>query len=434
MPHLPRFLSASLLALAAVPAMAQEGGSAPSFLVIIADDLGYRDVGYLANDATTPPTPRMDQLAASGVAFRRAYANPLCSPTRASILTGLHPWSHGVGRNAGSQVGMDLQANTLAHELGDSWRRVALGKWHLTHKSDLVNDPFTQLGFDEFRGYYRNLDNFGQSHDRWWKLDGLDRRVSLTYATSDTVNDAIHELDTGTEPLFLWVSLANPHSPFHQAPAHLSRPADSGLDPDLFRTQVEATDTEVGRLIDALDASSYADNTYVFFLSDNGTPQSAARPPLIATRVKSSAYEGGIHVPMVVRGPGVSPRVSSDLVQMSDLFATIIDLAGGTGSAPHSRSFKSILDGGAGSRSYVYLERYSVNAGGNISTWARAAVGQRYKLLHASSHGYQFYDLLKDGLEQNDLLAGFGNLSPSEQQAHDALRAVLDAQGASLYP
>ena len=420
----------------ALPVLGQDR---PSFVILLADDLGVDGVGYTGAHPDPPPTPHIDQLAQESVVFTRAYVNPLCSPTRAMLLTGLDVWRTKIGVNVKHTGGggLDLDTTTIMDVLGPEYRKVMLGKWHLSTNEDLPLDPPTGLGFDHFAGTWRNL-SVPQTYWRWWKLAAGVESPSDNYATTDNVDDAIEELQSGTQPLFLLVSLNAPHAPWHQPPSHLSGLADSQSPPDLYKVMVEAMDTEIGRLLSALDQSSYADSTFVMFLGDNGTPAEAVRPPTRPDRVKGSLYEGGIHVPWLVRGPGVEPREVSDLIQGTDLFATVAELAQVDASTPDSISFARALRGEPGLREHAYLEAFGPWYAQPPNFWRRAAVGERWKLIEirlSPDEPYrELYDLWSDPLELRDALElGPGALTGDARRAYALLSARLHEESGDFY-
>lgn len=426
------------------PAATATAREVPSFLIVLADDLGRDAVGYTGAHPDAPPTPNLDRLAAECVRFRRAYASPLCSPTRGMLITGRLPWRTGVGNVIQSKDtggGLDLDADTIAHALGPAWRRVVLGKWHLSHYLQIPADPPAALGFDAFRGSWFNLNPGGQSYWRWWKSDGAADAPHLVYATTDTVDDAVRELRAGTAPLFLLVHLHAPHSPFHAAPADLAGPPGGDRTPDLFATMVEAMDRELGRLLTELEASAYADETWVFFLGDNGTPQAAVRPPSDPRKAKTTVYEGGIRVPLVVRGPGTRPADVEGPVMVTDLYSTIAELAGVASRTPDSVSMVPWLLGTAGPRrDHVYVETFGPYFSSKPFWWKRAVVEERYKLIDYNDppstpeRPDELYDLLLDPEEEHDALAGGPDgLEGDLRRAYLRLRRRLDAQGGGLY-
>ncbi len=407
----------------------------PSFVILLADDLGVDGVGYMDAHPAPPKTPQLDQLASEGVVFQRAYVSPLCSPTRACLLTGLDAWRTGIGVNVTvSGGGLDLGSQTICHELGGAWRRVMLGKWHLSPESAAVDDPPRALGFDDYRGSWRNLSAQKQTYWRWWKMIDQIEQPHHIYATTDNIDDAVSELQTGTKPLFMVVSLNAPHAPWHEAPAHLASPPPSQSPPDLYLSAIEAMDTEIGRLLDELEQSSYSDSTWVIFLGDNGSPSEVVRPPMRPERVKGSVYEGGVHVPMVVRGPATEHRVVEDLVQGTDLYATIAELAGLDTTTPDSISFVPVLRGEHGVRDHAYVEMFGPWWSNPPNWWKRAVIGSRWKLIEYANDPDELYDLLLDPQETRDALEnGPGALTGNARRAYAWLKARMDAEGGTVF-
>ena len=407
----------------------------PSFVILLADDLGVDGVGYMHAHPHPPKTPRIDALAAEGIVFQRAYVSPLCSPTRACLLTGRNGWRTGIGVNVPKVGGgIDLTVDTVAHALGPAWRRVMIGKWHLSPESAAVDDPPLALGFDEYRGTWRNLSSRHQTYWRWWKMIDQVEEPHHVYATTDNIDDAIQELRTAQQPLFLLVSLNAPHSPWHEAPPDLASPPPSQSPPDLYLSMIEALDTEIGRLLDELDAGPYADSTWVFFMGDNGSPSAVVRPPMRPDRVKDSVYEGGIHVPLIVRGPHTTHREVSDLVQGTDLFATITELGGVPASAPDSISFVPVLRGEKGAREYAYSEMFGPWWAHPPNWWRRAVIGPRWKLIEYSGAPDEMYDLFEDPREERNALEhGPEGLSGDARRAYAWLKARMQSEGGGIF-
>jgi len=286
---------------AATPARARD-----NFLIVVGDDLGIDKIGVYSRDdlyghpgegANPPPTPTIDGIAAAGVLFRNAYANPVCTPTRATTLTGRHGFRTEIG-----SVGGDLStAELILPELvAATHMNAALGKWHLGPNND-PNHP-NDSGFDYFAGGIGG--GVGDYYD-WSKttqgstVDGYD-----VYATTDTVDEAIAAIDSfGANPWLVWLAFNAPHTPFHAPPSGLHTQTLSG-DPDdtpveHYAAAVEAMDTEIARLLAAIPQDVLDDTTIVFF-GDNGTPSRAVEAPFDSTRAKGKVYEGGVNVPFIV--------------------------------------------------------------------------------------------------------------------------------------
>jgi arylsulfatase B len=438
--HLRRTLSAGVAGAALLLAGA---AGAQNIVLIIADDVGVDGIAAYGEQPAAGPTPNIDSLAAQGVLFRNAWANPTCSPTRASILTGLHPVHHGVGwpispDDPELETGLDPAHTTLPDLLGPAgYRNVALGKYHIGGLPMEWEHPL-QVGFDYYAGHIWS----GTDYFSWPKTvngtqpDGTPvvatTFTSTTYNTTDTFDDAIAELDLN-EPYFLWVSPMAVHTPLHEPPASLHSFDLTGLpiagnEPTYHKAMLEAMDTELGRLLAGIDFS----DTTVIFIGDNGTPDLSTEPPFIPSHGKFSLFEGGVNVPLIVAGQAVPPAAqgqeSAALVQSTDLFDTILEIAGVVGSAPDSESIVPYLSNPAlpSIRSWVFAERFRPNGGPvDPERHYRAARDERYKIQRLSTDPDVFYDLLTDPWELSPL--NVGSLTPEQQASYNTLSAVLDA-------
>jgi arylsulfatase A-like enzyme len=407
---------------------------ASNILLIIADDYGI-DSSSLYNTsaaASQPPTPNLASLAAGGVRFTSAYAYPLCSPTRASILTGRYGFRTGVGNVVSTASGNSLAAEeqTLPEAFTAAASGYALahfGKWHLTVGPGNLTAPNTIGGWPHFAG---SLPGALASYTNWTKVvNGTQTTGYTTYATTDVVNDATAWITArGTQPWLAWVAFNAPHTPFHKPPNDLhSYDALPGTTAHInanprayFEAMTEAMDTEIGRLLSAVDLA----RTTVIFIGDNGTQANVLQPPFPAGRGKDTLFEGGMRVPMIVAGAGVaSPgRTSGALVHVVDLFATIVELAGlpPVSTARDSHSFAPVLRNEAHAPIRLYSESFdqaTPTAGGRVIR------DERFKLIKTNAGTSELYDLTNDPYEQADLLAGA--LSAEAQQHFDRLRYWL---------
>jgi len=308
-------------------------------LIVVADDLGVDMVGAYGEGGDPPATPTMDTLAAGGVLFQNAWASPLCSTARATIVTGRYGFRTGIGSHVSPSAGsvaLRPEEVTIPEmlELGapGRWASAAFGKWHLGNGAVGGLLAPNVAGFDNSSG---SLSAITRYYD-WPKIVDGTRYASTTYATTDTVDSALSWLATAPEPWLCYVAFNAPHTPFHAPPAHLHSVDLSGANPDpdleplpYFRAAVEAMDSEMGRLLASIDPAVLG-RTTVMFLGDNGTPSAVTVPPFVPEHAKQSLYEGGINVPLVVWGAGVSAPggVSEALVHTTDLFATVAEVAG----------------------------------------------------------------------------------------------------------
>ena len=307
----------------------------PNVLLILADDLGYGDLGFTG--CTDFPTPHLDRLAREGVVCTDGHVSAsVCAPSRAGLLTGRYQQRSGFDANLAQTNGLLPGTRTFAHNLQRAGYRTALvGKWHLG--PDEHNHP-TALGFDHFMGLLAGSRSYFPLTE---KAPGRTRRIerdgehvgeaSLTYLTDDFTDEGvrlIEERDAGT-PFFLWMSYTAPHGPMHARPDLAQRFA-SIEDPRRrkYAAMVTALDEGVGRLLGTLDSEGIAETTLVVFLSDNGGATNNGSDNGAWRGMKGSKWEGGHRVPFVVRWPGrLAPGHYDAAVSSLDLASTFLRAA-----------------------------------------------------------------------------------------------------------
>jgi arylsulfatase A-like enzyme len=391
------------------PRRAHAKDAPPNWLVILLDDLGTDKVGAYGEHPKAPPTPTLDGLAGSGLLFRNAYANPVCSPSRAALLTGRYGRRTGFGAiveiaNADVELPLDeVLIPEVLDQADDDWTSVALGKWHLSAFESPTNlDHPNKQGFDHYAGALGNLFHSSTGQKASWRkyekiVDGKPTWVE-EYATTDTTNDAIAQLGTLKAPWFMYVAYNAPHTPFHVPPAKLysGRIDNKASDIQKFDATVEALDHEIGRLLDAMSPEQRA-NTYVVVVGDNGTDRDAVLPPLDPDHGKASVFEGGVNVPMIVTGPGVDRGETQALVHLVDFLPTIAESAGvtPTGKTLDGISFLDVLGdaSASGDREYLYVERFAPLGGGPFDLELRAIRDDRYKIVVDRKGTTTFHDL-----------------------------------------
>lgn len=339
-------LAATLFA--AAQAVAEE--RPPNLVVIMADDLGYADVGF--NGCRDIPTPHIDSIAANGVKFTDGYVSyAVCGPSRAGFLTGRYQQRFGFERNPkwdphGPTTGLPLTETTLADALGGAgYTNGLIGKWHLGSHPAL--HPLKR-GFHEFYGHLggghryfpdeltlkgtNQAKNEGDSYLLWILRDETPVRTTK-YLTDEFSDEAVRFIDKHKEkPFFLFLAYNAPHSPLQATEEYLARfPDIADKKRRTYAAMVSAVDDGVGRVLEKLREHGMEENTMVVFLSDNGGPtgdNASDNRPLRG--VKSNPWEGGIRVPFAMQWPKRIPKgmVYRHPVVSLDIFATITELAG----------------------------------------------------------------------------------------------------------
>lgn len=427
-----------LILLTVLPVTAQEAAApapAPHIVMLLADDLGWGDVGFHGSEI---PTPHLDALAARGVRLEQFYVQPVCSPTRGAFLTGRYPMR--LGLQVGvvrpwAQHGLPLDERTLAQALGEAGYSTAIcGKWHLGHAS---RDQLpTRRGFEWQYGHYNGaLDYFSHirdgghdwhendlaNHDEGYTTDLIAKAAAKVIATHDPA-----------KPLFLYVPFNAPHTPLQAPDAWIERLAHIEERPRrVYAAMVACMDDAVGRILRALDEHGFERaNTVVFFCSDNGGIRSLGSNGALRGQ-KGQLYEGGIRVPAVVSWPGtlaVGGVVDAPL-HIVDLYPTLLRLAGGSLEQEHP------IDG---------CDAWPTIAGGkpsphevlvhNVTPWSGALRMGRWKLVHNggvpanATEGpkrdtWELFDISADPGEQVDLSNEHAEILAELRLRLEALRA-----------
>lgn len=300
----------------------------PNILVMLCDDMGWGQPGY--QGGTRVPTPNLDRLAEDGVRLTQFYAQSVCSPTRACLLTGRYPFRNGMEErtHANDVAGMLLDERTLAEALKEAGYFTAItGKWHLGEwkKAHLP----MQRGFDHQYGHYSALiDSFRHTREAvldWHRNEQpLNEEGYSTYLIADEVESLLRQ-HNNSNPFFMYVPFNAVHGP-HQAPREVLRKYKGRGRRQA--AQLDCMDVAIGRILDALDENGYAENTLVIFFNDNGGPPLVGNAPYRGT--KGEFYEGGVRVTCVMKWPGeISPGSKVDEpLHVVDLYPTLINLAG----------------------------------------------------------------------------------------------------------
>ncbi|ELR98092.1 arylsulfatase [Gloeocapsa sp. PCC 73106] len=314
----------------------------PNIIVILADDLGWNDVGFHGSEIKTT---NLDKLAVSGVRLERFYVKAMCTPTRAAFLTGRHPFRYGMSAinvTPWSETGLPLEEKTIAETLKEAGYYTAiLGKWHLGHYQESYLP--TSRGFDYHYGHYlAGIDYFTHKSG-----DGLDWHRNNNpvyiegYSTDLIAQDAVQLInnhDYHKNPLFLYIAFNAPHIPL-QAKAEDLEDYLTIEDEQrrLFAAQVQSMDEAIGSIIQSLQAKQVWNNTLLVFTSDNGgeivandirfTGRGDNRP---LRGGKRNLYEGGVRVPTIISYPGhlSSGKTVEQMFSIVDLYPTFAKLAG----------------------------------------------------------------------------------------------------------
>jgi arylsulfatase A-like enzyme len=383
----------------------------PNILVILADDLGYADVGF--QGCKDIPTPNLDKLAARSVRCSQGYVtHPFCSPTRAGLLTGRYQQRFGHENNpvydpADTKAGLPVDQTTIADVLRTAgYKTGCVGKWHLgAHPQFHPN----RRGFDEYFGH------IGGGHVYLPDAKGgaeykvpLDRNGTseplVGYLTEVLGNEAAAYIDRHNgDTWFLYLAFNAPHSPLQITAAQVERVKH--IEDETRRGYaglVIGLDDAIGRVLAQLDDTKQTDNTLVFFMSDNGGPclqTHADNTPLRGQ--KGMVFEGGVRVPYLVSWPAKLPRgtVHTSSVNSLDVFATAAAIAGAK-DVPDNLDGVNLLPQLLGKPAADERDYQFWRTGGGVS-WA--VRGGRYKLVHTGDGPEQLFDLMTDVAEANDI-------------------------------
>lgn len=462
-------------------------------LILLADDMGV-DRMAIYDGPDTPdylaPTPNLDVLAEEGLVFSNMWSMHVCGPSRVALQTGRYPRRTGWGMNANIEpetipivntddpeldAGFITLGELVKHSPWHDYDTAHLGKWQInTPYSDTsfelgsVSAAVHSQGYEWFQGTIIGVESwfgstaapnglsffkFGmfENDGSYVLMDGGD----ATYATTVQAGDAVEWITNEApidRPWLLVVAFNAPHDPHHVPPDALYTGPVPASDTDKQLAAIEAMDTEIGSILDVVDL----EDTLVIFTSDNGTDGSAAGSGEVAGKMKNTLYEGGIRVPLIVAGAGLSPDFSNDigevdfseaLVSVVDIFPTIAEIVGVDPTELPSNlepetvplaidgvSFAGVLDGTLpeGLREFAYAERFE--PGGSHEVWG-------YELDHMAIRDAS-HKLMWDGVSDTEIgffaydaeghAVGITTLTADDIVHYDALKAEMDEIRAGL--
>ena len=398
-----------------------ETDSKPNIIIILADDAGYSDFGFMGSDEIK--TPNLDQLAFDGVTFNNAYVSAsVCSPSRAGLLTGMYQQRFGHECNLDSDVNNSFDPNqiTIAEALKtEGYNTGLIGKWHLGDKTQ--NHPLKN-GFDyfwgfisgarnyfydpneEFRNSIRNVvENYTQT-----RFDGY-----LTDVLGDKAIGFINKNHESNNPFFLFLSFNAPHTPMHAKDDVLEKFKDNPR--QVYASMMWSMDEAIGSVIEALKENDQYDNTIIYFLSDNGAAMSNDASPFPFKGWKGNQYEGGIKTPMIMTWKNkIKSNTQFDgFISALDIFKTSLEA---------SNVNKEYMINADGKNIMNFLNDNNIkneNLFWRKDKMATVRSGD-YKLIRLNDTSTVLYNIKKNYFEDFDLKI-------NESQVHDSLLKLLSS-------
>ena len=393
--------------------------SKPNVIIILADDAGYSDFGFMGSDEIK--TPNLDQLALDGVTFNNAYVSAsVCSPSRAGLLTGMYQQRFGHECNLDSDVNNSFDPNqiTIAEALKtEGYSTGLIGKWHLGDKKQ--NHPLNN-GFDYFWGFIsgarnyfydpnevnrnsiRNVvENYSQT-----KFDGY-----LTDVLGDKAISFIDKNYQSNNPFFLFLSFNAPHTPMHAKKEVLEKFKDNPR--KVYASMMWSMDEAIGNVIESLKENNQYDNTIIYFLSDNGAAMSNDASPFPFKGWKGNQYEGGIKTPMIMTWKNkIKSNTQFDgFISALDIFKTSLEA---------SNVDKEFMMNADGKNIMNYLNDNNIkneNLFWRKDKMATVRSGN-YKLIRLNDTSTILYNIKKNYFEDD-------NVKSKQSKIHDSLLILL---------
>ena len=457
-------IAVSILASAQVTAAER-----PNVIVIVADDLGWADVGYHGGNIDTPS---LDKLAEQGVQLNRFYTTPICSPTRAALMTGRDPIRLGVAYGVimpWDNIGVNPAEHFMPESFGAAGYQTAMvGKWHLGH-AQMTYHP-NERGFEHFYGHLHTevgfYPPFANVGGKDFQVNGVtaDDEGYETYLLADEVSRYIRERDT-QKPFFIYMPFIAPHTPL-DAPAELQekyKDIDTDLPParsnqtdstrriskmlmresarPMYAAVVDGMDQAIGQVLDTLDEEGLSDNTIVLFFSDNGGAAysygGADNAPLRGGKGETS--EGGIRVVSLMRWPEKlqGGQIFDQVMTVMDVFPTLADAAGvdplNTFEFDGSSLWPSISEGATHSRADMIMFASEIPIYGSFKltafddTWKLVQEMEQDQLSTTVTN--YLFKIADDPNEYNNLAAEYPDIVVSMSKAISEWRALHPVSG-----
>lgn len=433
-------LRLATLLVASCTCVAQAAPPKPNILFIVADDLGWKDVGFHGSDIRTP---NLDRLAAGGTRLEQFYTQPMCTPTRAALLTGRYPFRYGLQTGViptGATYGLPTDEWLLPQALREAGYTTAIiGKWHLGH-ADKQFWPH-QRGFDvQYGALIGEIDYF--NHECEGKVDWYHNNKLVKekgYSTTLFGNEAVKfiEAQTSAGPFYLYLAFNAPHTPYQAPPEYLDRYRHIS-DPSrrAYAGSITAMDDQVGRVVAALDRRKLRDNTLIVFMSDNGGTRNAlfagAMADVSKVRIpcdngpyregKGTVYEGGTRVAAFVNWPGHIPAgvTVSEMMHTVDWYPTLAGLAGASTSKCKPLDgldvWQTISAGKPSPRTEIVY---------NIEPFRAAVREGDWKLVWRTTlpQSVELFNVAQDPFEKNNLAGQYPDKVAALQKRANALSA-----------
>ncbi len=395
--------------------------SKPNIIIILADDAGYSDFGFMGSDEIK--TPNLDQLAFDGVTFNNAYVSAsVCSPSRAGLLTGMYQQRFGHECNLDSDVNNSFDPNqiTIAEALKtEGYNTGLIGKWHLGDKTQ--NHPLKN-GFDYFWGFISGARNY--FYDPNEEFRNSIRNVVENYTQTnfegyltDILGDKaigfINKNHQSNNPFFLFLSFNAPHTPMHAKDDVLEKFKDNPR--QVYASMMWSMDEAIGNVVEALKENNQYDNTIIYFLSDNGAAMSNDASPFPFKGWKGNQYEGGIKTPMIMTWKNkIKSNTQFDgFISALDIFKTSLEASSVNKEYMINADGKNIMN---------YLNDNNIkneNLFWRKDKMATVRSGD-YKLIRLNDTSTVLYNIKKNYFEDFDLKI-------NESQVHDSLLNLLSS-------